>query len=53
MNSFNENPNQITLVTLGPLTNIANAIQKDPSLAVSYTHPSPRDAHESRMPSSA
>ena len=38
VNSFNENPNEITLVTLGPLTNIANAIQKDPSLVNKIEH---------------
>ena len=32
VNSFNNNPNEITLVTLGPLTNIAKAIKKDPSI---------------------
>jgi len=29
---FKENPGQITLVTLGPLTNIALAIEKDPTI---------------------
>lgn len=31
--SFEERPGQITLVTTGPLTNIALALQKDPSIA--------------------
>ena len=30
--SFSESPNEITLVTLGPLTNIANAINEDPTI---------------------
>jgi purine nucleosidase len=38
VNSFNESPNEITLVTLGPLTNIANAIQKDPSIVNKIEH---------------
>tara|TARA_B100001559_G_C16446862_1_gene597180 strand:- start:402 stop:1394 length:993 start_codon:yes stop_codon:yes gene_type:complete len=38
INSFNKNPNEITLVTLGPLTNIAKAIQKDPSIADKIEH---------------
>ena len=36
--SFNKNPNEITLVTLGPLTNIAKAIQKDPSISTKIEH---------------
>ena len=32
VSSFNEQPDEITLVTLGPLTNIAEAINKDPSI---------------------
>lgn len=32
---FRENPGEITLVTTGPLTNIALALEKDPSLASS------------------
>jgi len=36
--SFNKNPNEITLVTLGPLTNIAKAIQKDPSIVENIKH---------------
>jgi len=36
--SFNKNPNEITLVTLGPLTNIAKAIQKDPSITAKIEH---------------
>ena len=31
INSFNQQPGEITLVTLGPLTNIA-LVQKDPSI---------------------
>lgn len=38
VNSFNEYPNEITLVTLGPLTNIANAIQKDSSIVNKIKH---------------
>ena len=38
INSFNNNPKEITLVTLGPLTNIAKAIQKDPSIADKIEH---------------
>ena len=38
INSFNNNPNEITLVTLGPLTNIAKAIQKDPSIVDKIEH---------------
>ena len=38
INSFNNNPNEITLVTLGPLTNIAKAIEKDPSIANKIQH---------------
>ncbi len=38
IDSFNNNPNEITLVTLGPLTNIAKAIQKDPSIANKIQH---------------
>ena len=38
VNSFNENPNEITLVTLGPLTNVANAIQKNPSIVDKIEH---------------
>ena len=38
INSFNNNPEEITLVTLGPLTNIAKAIQKDPSIADKIEH---------------
>jgi len=38
IDSFNNNPNEITLVTLGPLTNIAKAIQKDPSIATKIKH---------------
>ncbi len=33
IDTVNENPDEITLVTLGPLTNIALALQKDPSIA--------------------
>ena len=36
--SFNENPEEITLVTLGPLTNVAKAIQKDNSIAQKIKH---------------
>src|SRR5210317_814884 len=38
VNSFNNNPNEITLVTLGPLTNIAKAIQKDSSIVNKIEH---------------
>ena len=38
IDSFNENPNEITLVTLGPLTNIATAIQEDPSIVEKVKH---------------
>ena len=38
INSFNKDPKEITLVTLGPLTNIAKAIQKDPSIADKIEH---------------
>jgi purine nucleosidase len=38
VNSFNNNPNEITLVTLGPLTNIAKAIQKDSSIVGKIEH---------------
>ena len=38
IDSFNNNPNEITLVTLGPLTNIAKAIQKDPSIVTKIQH---------------
>tara|TARA_B100000035_G_scaffold30140_2_gene23123 strand:+ start:393 stop:1385 length:993 start_codon:yes stop_codon:yes gene_type:complete len=38
INSFNNNPNEITLVTLGPLTNIAKAIQKDSSIVDKIEH---------------
>ena len=38
VNSFNNNPNEITLVTLGPLTNIAKAIQKDSSMVDKIKH---------------
>jgi purine nucleosidase len=38
VNSFNENPNEIVLVTLGPLTNIAKAIQKDASIVEKIKH---------------
>jgi len=36
--SFNKNPNEITLVTLGPLTNVAKAIQKEPSISTKIKH---------------
>ena len=38
VNSFNNNPNEITLVTLGPLTNIAKAIQKDSLIVDKIKH---------------
>jgi purine nucleosidase len=38
VNSFNENPNEIVLVTLGPLTNIARAIQKDATIVEKIKH---------------
>ena len=36
--SLNEQPNEITVVTLGPLTNIAKAIEKDPSIIEKVKH---------------
>ena len=36
--AVNENPNEITLVTLGPLTNIALAIQKDSKIKKKIKH---------------
>ena len=36
--SINEQPNEITVVTLGPLTNIAKAIEKDPSITEKVKH---------------
>ena len=36
--SFSESPNEITLVTLGPLTNIANAINEDPTIVNKIEH---------------
>ena len=33
IDTVNENPNDVTLVTLGPLTNIALAMQKDSSIS--------------------
>ena len=38
VSSFNDQPNEITLVTLGPLTNIAQAINKDPSISSKVKH---------------
>tara|TARA_B100000497_G_scaffold8946_1_gene9613 strand:+ start:4365 stop:5351 length:987 start_codon:yes stop_codon:yes gene_type:complete len=38
IDTVNENPNEITLVTLGPLTNIALALQKDPSISEKIEH---------------
>src|SRR6056300_1489469 len=38
VNSFNNNPNEITLVKLGALTNIAKAIQKDSSIVDKIKH---------------
>ncbi|MDA0345270.1 MAG: nucleoside hydrolase [Proteobacteria bacterium] len=38
LESFNEHPNEITLVTLGPLTNIANIIKKDPTIVKKISH---------------
>jgi purine nucleosidase len=38
INSFNQQPGEITLVTLGPLTNIALAIQKDSSIIEKIEH---------------
>tara|TARA_B100000902_G_scaffold210811_1_gene200475 strand:+ start:1039 stop:2025 length:987 start_codon:yes stop_codon:yes gene_type:complete len=38
IDTVNENPDEITLVTLGPLTNIALALQKDPSIAKKIDH---------------
>jgi len=36
--TINNNPGEITLVTLGPLTNIALAIEKDPSISSKVDH---------------
>ena len=36
--SINEQPNEITVVTLGPLTNIAKAIEKDSSIIEKVKH---------------
>ncbi len=36
--SFNKEPDQITLVTLGPLTNIAKVLEKDKSIAKKIKH---------------
>ena len=38
IDSLNEQPNEITVVTLGPLTNIAKAIEKDPSIIEKVKH---------------
>ena len=38
IDTVNENPNDITLVTLGPLTNIALAMQKDSSISKKIKH---------------
>lgn len=38
IDTINKNPNEVTLVTLGPLTNIALAIQKDPSISEKIKH---------------
>ena len=38
VDTVNQNPNEITLVTLGPLTNIALALQKDSSIAEKIKH---------------
>ena len=38
IDSLNEQPNEITVVTLGPLTNIAKAIEKDPSVIEKVNH---------------
>tara|TARA_B100001121_G_scaffold305978_1_gene324639 strand:- start:597 stop:1589 length:993 start_codon:yes stop_codon:yes gene_type:complete len=38
IDSFNNDPNEITLVTLGPLTNIAKAIEKDSSIVEKIEH---------------
>ena len=38
VDTVNQNPGEITLVTLGPLTNIALALQKDPSIAKKINH---------------
>lgn len=38
VNSFNERPNEITLVTTGPMTNIARALEKDASIAKRVKH---------------
>lgn len=36
--TINKNPDEITLVTLGPLTNIALALEKDPSISTKIKH---------------
>ena len=36
--TINKNPEEITLVTLGPLTNIALALEKDPSISTKIKH---------------
>ena len=38
IDSLNEQPNEITVVTLGPLTNIAKAVEKDPSIVEKVKH---------------
>ena len=38
IDTVNENPNDVTLVTLGPLTNIALAMQKDASISKKIKH---------------
>ena len=38
IDTVNENPNEVTLVTLGPLTNIALAMQKDSSISKKIKH---------------
>ena len=38
IDSLNEQPNEITVVTLGPLTNIAKAEEKDPSIVEKVKH---------------
>ena len=60
--TVSKNPGQIEVIAIGPLSNIASAIQQAESFATNvkrlwicllYTSPSPRDRTRSRMPSSA
>ncbi len=38
VSTFNKQPGEVTLVTLGPLTNVAEAINKDPSIVKKIKH---------------